>query len=57
MAAITKMNDDACREILNAIVIQACKDYRNAYRRIATGTANHDEEWLISDALQFFGRS
>ena len=41
--------------LAHAIIIQACDDYRGSYRKISRGTALRNEEWLISQALMFFG--
>ena len=57
MAAISKMNDDGANRLIQAIILRACKDYRNGYRRASLGKAVSNEEWLISDALSFFGAS
>ena len=43
--------------LAHAIIIQACSDYRNSYRKISRGTGVRNEEWLISQALIFFGSS
>lgn len=43
--------------LAHAIIIQACDDYRNSYRKISRGLAVRNEEMLVARALSFFGSS
>ena len=47
-------NIHAYRALADAIVIQACEDYRSGYRSISLGHGKTEAEAMISDALSFF---
>ncbi len=40
--------------LANAIVVQACEDYKKAYRRISLGKGTIFTERLIEDVFRFF---
>ena len=49
--------DEPYRRLADAIILQACDDYRNNYKKISLGELKPSENGMITDALLFFGSS